>query len=57
MKKHAIANYYDNIDSFLRDAYKNNQKLNWKLLKDTFHTFHQINTPTIRALTSLHFEI
>ena len=57
MKKHAIANYYDNIDSYLRDANKNNQKLDWKLLKDTFHTFHQINTPTIRALTSLHFEI
>ena len=38
MKKHAIANYYDNTDSYLRDANKNNQKLNWKLLKDTFHT-------------------
>ena len=56
-KKHAIANYYDNIDSFLRDANKNNQKLYWKLLKDTFHTFNQINTPAIRALTRLHFEI
>ena len=38
MKKHAIANDNDNIDSYLRDANKNNQKLNWKLLKVTFHT-------------------
>ena len=27
MKKHAIANYYDNIESYLRDANRNNQKL------------------------------
>lgn len=39
MKKHAIANYYDNcIDSHLKDASLNNQKLYRKLLKDCFHT-------------------
>lgn len=38
MKKHAIANYYDNRDSHLKDASLNNQKLYWKLLKDCFHT-------------------
>ena len=47
MKKHAIANYYDNIDSYLRDANKNNQKLYWKLLKDTFHTKSTTEIPPI----------
>ena len=48
MIKHAIANYYDNIDSYLRDANKNNQKLNWKLLKDTFHTNSTTEIPPIQ---------
>lgn len=48
MKKHAIANYYDNIDSHLKDASWNNQKLFWKLLKDCFHTKLTHGIPSIR---------
>lgn len=48
MKKHAIANYYDNIDSHLKDASLNNQKLYWKLLKDCFHTKLTHDIPIIR---------
>lgn len=50
VKKHAIANYYDNIDSHLKDASLNSQKLYWKLLKDCFHTklTHDIPPTCIR---------
>lgn len=37
MKKHAISNYYDNIETYLDDSSKNNTKLYWKLMKDSFH--------------------
>lgn len=36
MKKYAIANYYDNIESALHDTGGNGKKY-WKLMKDLFH--------------------
>lgn len=35
MKKHAITNYYDNIESALHDSSRNG-KIYWKLMKDLF---------------------
>ena len=37
MKKYAISNYYDNIETYLDDSSKENTKLYWKLMKDTFN--------------------
>lgn len=50
VKKHAIANYYDNIDSHLKDASLNSQKLYWKLLKDCFHTKLTHDIPPILGI-------
>ena len=47
MKKHTCSNYYDNIDIYLHESYKDNTKLYWKLLKDTFKTNHTSNIPPI----------
>lgn len=38
MKKQAFSNYYDNIETFIDDSSKSNNKLYWKLLKDVFQT-------------------
>lgn len=38
MKKHALSNYYDNIEFHLDEAFKDNNNLYWKLMKDTFKT-------------------
>ena len=37
MKKHAISNYYDSIDVYLDDSSKDNNKLYWILMKDSFN--------------------
>ena len=37
MKKHAISNYYDSIDTYLDDSSKDNNKLYWKLMKESFN--------------------
>ena len=34
---HAISNYYDNIEVYLEDSSKNNNKLSWRLMKDSFN--------------------
>ena len=36
MKKHAIENYQNTLELQLIDSSKNNSKLYWKLLRDTF---------------------
>ena len=36
-KKHAISNYYDSIDTYLDDSSKDNNKLYWKLMKESFN--------------------
>lgn len=38
MKKQAFSNYYNNIETFIDDSSKSNNKLYWKLLKDVFQT-------------------
>ena len=38
MKKHALQNYYDNINVYINNASKDNNKLYWKLVKDVFQT-------------------
>ena len=43
MKKHAIANYYDNIDSYLMES-----KAILEILKDTFHTKSTTDIPPIK---------
>ena len=52
MKKHALLNYYDNIESYIDDASKNNNKLYWKLLKDVFHTKPGNELPPIKYTDS-----
>ena len=37
MKKHAISDYYDSIDTYLDDSSKDNNKLFWKLMKESFN--------------------
>jgi hypothetical protein len=43
MKKHEISNYYDNIETYLDDSSKDNTKLYWKLMKDSFNM--KLSTP------------
>ena len=51
MKKHALQSYYDNIDLYINDANKNNNKLYWKLLKDVFHTKPTMDLPPLQYTT------
>jgi hypothetical protein len=48
LKKHALKNYYDNIDVYINDASKDNNKLYWKLMKDVFQTKPSREIPPIR---------
>ena len=48
MKKHAISNYYDNIEVYLDDSSKNNNKLYWRLMKDSFNIKSSNEIPPIQ---------
>ena len=50
MKKHAIDNYYNDLEFTLLDSSKNNSKLYWKLLKKMFLMLN-------RPLKYLHYNI
>jgi hypothetical protein len=49
MKKHAIANYYDNIETYLDDSSKDNTKLYWKLMKGSFNMKLSNEIPPIQV--------
>lgn len=51
MKKHALSNYYDNIELHLDEAFKDNNKLYWKLMKDTFKTKPSSDIPPIHHVS------
>ena len=48
MKKHAILNYYNNIETHLNDCSKNNNKLYWKLIKEVFQVKSNNEIPPIQ---------
>jgi hypothetical protein len=48
MKKHAMLNYYNNLETQLSDDCINNSKLYWKLLKDTFFKTKSTDIPLYR---------
>ena len=48
MKKHAISNYYDSIDTYLDDSSKDNNKLYWKLMKESFNIKLSNDIPQIQ---------
>ena len=48
MKKIAMANYYNNIETSLIDASAKNSKLYWKLLKDIFKTKTKTEIPPLQ---------
>ena len=52
MKKFAISHFYDNIDSQLKDASTNDNKLYWKLLKHFFNTKSSSELPPIQYTDS-----
>ena len=52
MKKHAFSNYYDNIETYIDDASKSNNKLYWKLLKDVFQSKPNNGLPPLRYMDS-----
>jgi hypothetical protein len=49
MKKYAISNYYDNIETYLDDSSKDNTKLYWKLMKDSFNMKLSNEIPPIQV--------
>ena len=52
MEKHALQSYYDNIDFYINDAIKTNNKLQyWKLLKDDFHIKPTMDFPPLQYTT------
>ena len=48
MKKHAINNYYNNLEFTLLDSSKNNSKLYWKLLKNVFNVKSSSEIPPLQ---------
>lgn len=50
-KTHALSNYYDNIEFHLDEAFKDNDKLYWKLMKDTFKTKSSSDIPPIQHVS------
>ena len=48
MKKHALSNYYDSIDTYLDDSSKDNNKLYWKLMKESFNIKLSNDIPQIQ---------
>lgn len=57
MKKVAMANYYNNIDTSLIEGNDRSSKINWKLLKDVFKVKSNVEIPPFLIADELHGNI
>ena len=57
MRKVAMANYYNNIDTSLIEGSGRSSKINWKLLNDVFQVKSNVEIPPFQITDELHGNI